>query len=120
MGYRSDVQAVIYPITEGNEAQYNQLKVLMNTAYKEAFDHWVDEFEWDDDKLVLKFSAVGVKWYSSYTDVVQIEALLSGVEELGYAVEFVRLGEDYNDIETRYSEDCSFYLSVRREILSDV
>lgn len=120
MGYRSDVQALVYPTTEGDEAQYNQLKVLMNTAYKEAFDLWVDEFKWDDDKLVLKFSAVGVKWYTSYTDVSRVEAFFCGAEDLGYAVEFVRVGEDYNDIETRYSTDCSYYLSVRREIFSEV
>lgn len=121
MGYRSEVMAVVYSNdAQEPEVHYNRLKLLMNTTYKELLDYWHDSFEWKENNKALRFTAMDVKWYPSYPEVARLEQFLGEIEELDYEVEFVRIGEDYNDVETRYSEGCSYHLSVRREIVSDV
>jgi hypothetical protein len=45
MGYRSDVKALIYPVSgEHNLLNYDKLKTLMNTTFKDVFDAWNDEY----------------------------------------------------------------------------
>jgi hypothetical protein len=123
MGYRSDVTALIYP--DGGEhsaLNYNKLKLLMNTTFKELFDEWggvrefSDGWEWNDDVLVLQFTATSVKWYESYPDVQRFVKFLGEVQELEYQYEFMRVGEEDTDIEYDSTGDANGYLSVRREI----
>ena len=123
MGYRSDVTALIYP--DGGEhsaLNYNKLKLLMNTTFKELFDEWggvrefSDGWEWNDDVLVLQFTATSVKWYDSYPDVQRFVKFLGEVQELEYQYEFMRVGEEDTDIEYDSTGDANGYLSVRREI----
>lgn len=123
MGYRSDVTALIYP--EGgadNLLKYDQLKLLMNTTFKELFEEWGGErefddgWEWDDKHRVLKFSIESVKWYDSYPDVARFSEFLEKIRDLDYEYEIVRVGEDYTDIEFDSTGDSEGYLSVRREI----
>jgi hypothetical protein len=123
MGYRSDVTALIYP--DGGEhsaLNYNKLKLLMNTTFKELFDEWggvrefSDGWEWNDDVLVLQFTATSVKWYDSYPDVQRFVKFLGEVQELEYQYEFMRVGEEDTDIEYDSTGDAQGYLSVRREI----
>ena len=70
MGYRSDVMALVYPLGgEHNLLNYDKLKTLMNTTFKDVFEAWGDDyFTWDDHHRVLKFAANSVKWYDSYLD----------------------------------------------------
>jgi hypothetical protein len=123
MGYRSDVTALIYP--DGGEhsaLNYNKLKLLMNTTFKELFDEWggerefSDGWEWNDDVLVLQFTATSVKWYDSYPDVQRFVKFLGEVQELEYQYEFIRIGEDDTDIESDSTGDANHYLSVSRSI----
>jgi hypothetical protein len=123
MGYRSDVTAIIYP--DGGEhsaLNYNKLKLLMNTTFKELFDEWggvrefSDGWEWNDDVLVLQFTATSVKWYDSYPDVQRFVKFLGEVQELEYQYEFMRVGEEDTDIEYDSTGDANGYLCVRREI----
>lgn len=123
MGYRSEVTALIYP--DGGEhsaLNYNKLKLLMNTTFKQVFDEWGGErefndgWEWNDDVLVLQFTATSVKWYDSYPEVERFVKFLEEVQELEYQYEFIRLGEEDDDMETDSTGDANSYLSVRREI----
>jgi hypothetical protein len=123
MGYRSDVTALIYP--DGGEhsaLNYNKLKLLMNTTFKELFDEWggvrefSDGWEWNDDVLVLQFTATSVKWYESYPDVQRFVKFLGEVQELEYQYEFMRVGEEDTDIEYDSTGDANGYLSVSRSI----
>jgi hypothetical protein len=128
MGYRSDLVVLIYPDVEHSEAapvKYEQLKLLMGTAFKDVV---VDEYfgscmTWIDESHVLKFKLDDVKWYPSYSDVQMFEKMLAvfsgddadGID--GYCTEFIRIGEESNDIELRSSGDnCEYHLQVRSEI----
>ena len=118
MGYRSDVQALIYPAGgEHNLLNYDKLKTLMNTTFKDVSEAWGDDyFTWDDHHRVLKFSANSVKWYDSYPDVAKFTKFLTEVRDLEYEYEFLRIGEDDNDVESDYTGDAENYMYVERTI----
>ena len=118
MGYRSDVKALVYPLGgEHNLLQYEQLKLLMNTTFKDVYEAWGDDyFTWDDKHRVLKFSAESVKWYESYPDVAKFPPFLDALHDLEYEYEFMRIGEDDDDIETNRTGDSESYMYVARTI----
>lgn len=125
MGYRSDVMALIYPEPGGDKsAKFEQLKVLMATTFRGVSDEFGDPYmTWLEDDRVLKFDIRDVKWYPSYPDVQMFEAMLEAFNAAssddipGYCTEFVRVGEETDDVEQRHTgENNEYYLQVRREI----
>jgi hypothetical protein len=117
MGYRSDVQALIYPANgDTNLLEYDKLKTLMNTTFKDVLDTWGDYFAWDDTHRVLKFTANDIKWYAGYPDVDRFTEFLAQVHELEYEYEFIRIGEDTDDIEDDSTGDSNGFLYVSRSI----
>jgi len=109
------------PTLDGEQEKYDQLKVLMGTTFKHVTDEFGDPYmTWQDKDRVLKFDIPDVKWYPSYKDVQMFEAMLSAFanEEIeGYCTEFVRTGEESDDIEERSSgENRQYFLSVRTSI----
>jgi hypothetical protein len=71
------------------------------------------------------FEQDSVKWYPNYAEVIAFtdftRAFLElaegdNAEALEWSYEFVRMGENYDDIETVYSDDCAYLLDVKREI----
>jgi hypothetical protein len=130
MGYRSDVMVLIYPDVDKQEdeaATYEQLKMLMGTTFKDVADVFGEDMTWYDDEHVLKFAIEDVKWYPSFSDVQSFEAMLhtlrgyddDGIK--GYCTEFVRIGEDSDDLEeTHTGENNQYYLQIRRTIECNV
>jgi len=118
MGYRSDVQALIYSLGgEDNLLNYDKLKTLMNTTFKDVFEAWgEDYFSWDDKHRVLKFDANSVKWYDSFPDVAKFTEFLAQVHALDYEYEFIRIGEDDNDVESDRTGDAEGFMYVSRSI----
>jgi hypothetical protein len=130
MGYRSDVVALIYPdetidkTEEDNQAAYDQLKVLMNTTFKNVMDDWASCIQWLDKDRVMKSAIEDVKGYGTYPEVQRFEATretfcdYGNTDEIeGYCVEFIRVGEDIDDVEDRHKGDNNqYYLYVRRSI----
>jgi hypothetical protein len=118
MGYRSDVKALIYPVSsEHSLIEYDKLKTLMNTTFKDVYDYWQDPyFTWDDKHRVLKFDANSIKWYDGYPEVEQFGKFLSDIQELEYEYEIIRVGEEDTDIEYDSTGDAQGYLSVSRTI----
>jgi hypothetical protein len=118
MGYRSDVQALIYPANgDTNLLEYDKLKLLFGTTFKDVFEAWgPDYFSWDDKHRVLKFDANSVKWYDSYPEVASFPKFLADVQELGYEYEFIRIGEEDDDIETDSTGDANGFMYVSRTI----
>ena len=118
MGYRSDVKALIYPQGgEHNLLNYDKLKLIMNTTFKDVWDYWSDDyFKWDDKHRALVFDANSVKWYESYPEVAKFTQFLQQVHELEYEFEFIRLGEEDDDVEADSSGDSEGYLYVSRSI----
>jgi hypothetical protein len=118
MGYRSDVKALIYPAGgEHNLLNYDKLKTLMNTTFKDVLDYWSDDyFTWDDKHRVLKFDANSIKWYDSYPEVTRFIKFLEEAHELEYEYEFIRLGEEDDDVEDDRTGDAEGYMYVSRSI----
>lgn len=117
MGYRSDVTALVYPVSgEDNLMGYEKLKLLMNTSFKDFFESWSEHFEWDDKHRALKFEIESVKWYDGYPDVQRFGKFLTEINKLDYEYEIIRVGEEDTDIEYDSTGDAQGYLCVRREI----
>jgi hypothetical protein len=128
MGYRSNLMVLIYPdIQNPSEEQplYDQLKVLMSTVFKGVSEEFEGYMTWLDSEHVLKFELEDVKWYPSYSDVQMFEKMLAAFkgsgdddEDIkGYCTEFVRVGEDNDDVEEVHTgHNNHYYLQVRRTI----
>ena len=118
MGYRSDVRALIYPANgDTNLLEYDKLKLLMNTTFKNVLDSWGNEsFSWDDKHRVLMFSADSIKWYESFPEVALFPKFLAEVRDLEYEYEFIRIGEEDDDTETDSTGDANGFMYVERTI----
>jgi len=135
MGYRSQVTAVIYPADpadpmshelyeEYEKEKYEALRLVMSTKFEQIMSvepAWFGRCaRWDDEKRYLAFELEGVKWYDSYEDVKAFDAMLVEVAELGYCSEFIRIGEEVDDIEHRFEgEGLKYILNVQRTITID-
>ena len=124
MGYRSDVHALFYTTTK---EEWPLLKLFMDENF--PFD------KLDEPKVIERKHLWGyevkyedVKWYSDYEDVKAFDAfktkylaLLDAQEENGkeWAFEFIRIGEDTEDVECENSMASVGVLSVRRSIEAD-
>lgn len=128
MGYRSVVEAVFY--TRKKE-EYPLLKLYVEEN--------IPKFWRDEDIDCLKplkannvwgchFIAENIKWYTDYSDIREFNEFAEkfvvfseskeGMPEkqLNWAYEFVRLGEQADDVEEHRSDNAEFILCVRREI----
>ena len=121
MGYRSQVKAVFY--TEDKE-KWPVLKLYVEENFPK---------EWSLERIESRhyygyvFSAGDVKWYDSYPDVQAFDAFVDAYRNLidsesstlSWAYEFIRIGEDTKDIETDSEGNCSYLLTVSRQIETD-
>jgi hypothetical protein len=107
MGYRSDVKIVV--IASSKEAMDDLLAVYAMLPEVQKAGGF-EELGWERYELgegrVLTYEADDVKWYDSYDDVTAIMRLLEDVSifnqersEDVYAARFVRVGEQYDDVE---------------------
>ena len=125
MGYRSDVMAAFYV----KDAKYLPiLKVWLTANF--PMQEFGDCIRWFDRGMVL--SEEGVKWYEDDPDVkafdyaVQKYLMLMDEDYTSddypvFSYEFVRVGENYEDIVTEYEGvDCECLLGVSRSITSEV
>ena len=134
MGYRSDVAYTIRFVddhdTNNEQSFYTFLaEAKSNAATAPCFgdDHWAD-VEIDEERLRINFAADDVKWYPSYPSVACHEALIDLADEWAndesnnseIAYRFVRIGEEYEDIEIRSNGNPDFeWLGVSRSIERD-
>jgi hypothetical protein len=121
MGYRSQVAVVIYG-DHRDPKKYELLKTLMNTAFKDVYTEFEANATWHDSKGVLEFAMEDVKWYDSYSDVIAFNAMLVDIDKIeGFNYEFVRIGENADDIDEQYGgNNCEHTLSVTRKIEVDL
>ena len=102
MGYRSDVKYVIqFADQEKRDAFIAVKKMVADEAMKEAIADWDVE---GNDRMIW-FKADGWKWYEGYGVIDAHEKLLDECVEMGGSYRFVRIGENYDDIEERYDGD---------------
>jgi hypothetical protein len=121
MGYRSEVAIKVYGDDEG--------MLEFKKAFDEAHDKLLPEEQgWVDDLMreeevngfednVFTFHAQDIKWYDNYSHVKFFIGLLDHIEDFGINAEFVRIGEDYDDIVTeQYGDNIDYFLGVSRSI----
>lgn len=121
MGYRSEVKAVFYT---KNEEKWPVLKLYMEENFPKE---WSLELIESSHYYGYVFSAGDIKWYESYPDVQAFDAFVDAYRNLidsesstlSWAYEFIRIGEDSTDIETDSEGDCSYLLTVSRQIETD-
>jgi len=123
MGYRSAVHALFYTT---RKEDLPLLKLFMDENYPKDL-HDLEEIS---SNRIYGYEVVyeDVKWYSGYEDVKAFDAfrtkylaLLDAQEENGkeWAFEFVRIGEETEDVECENSMASLGVLSVSRQIECD-
>jgi len=129
MGYRSDVTIAIYgsehviaPLLAA-QRMLSDSAIVADKDYVKSYGFsaplgYGSEFV-KQHMILAEFE--NVKWYESYPDVHRWENLVSEASQNPeICTEFVRIGEESGDIETRYSgDDCAHYIEVFSTINTD-
>ena len=128
MGYRSEVVALFYT----HEQSYGSFKLFFDENFPmEAFKDFgwggIQEFgRGYEPTKGFKIQFNDVKWYSGTPFVDEFYNFLSKFKELAFGVpmpwhyEFIRIGEDRDDIEQHRTEDGEHLLSFNVSIYSEV
>ena len=127
MGYRSDVTIVMYP---KRTEDFNMLKLYVDETFPDKFevhgdDNRIEGFRY----LMLEFDSI--KWYEGYESVDVYTRAFSEWDtmfrdeyepESGtlFHYEFMRIGEDYEDIVYDQSEGSEVILGVDRNAYVNV
>ena len=126
MGYRSAVEAVFYT-RDKEQAPLLKLYVDENFPKNGELRECLTPIK-ANNAWGYHFICEDVKWYDSYESIQAYRDFArnfigfaeskegADAEQLSWAYEFVRLGEEANDIEEERSDDADGILSVRREI----
>lgn len=127
MGYRSDVQAVIYGPSDDMLRFVTASK--MNDKFKPIWTEMKTELHIfttgagkTNATTFLHLNCKDVKWYLTYPDVQAWSALMrEAEEEFDLQYELIRVGEEDGDVERDQSADCDWILGTSRpEIYLDV
>lgn len=134
MGYRSDIAITAY----GNKTKLAELKSFYEDAkgklneeesanLKYIVDASLEDSQkplWNDDGEFF-FYGDNLKWYDGYPTVDLINSVHSKAIELGLAAEFLRIGEQVDDIDEFYDDGddsdsegwgCEYRLQISRSI----
>ena len=120
MGYRSEVTAIFYC---HNQDDYPSMKLFIDENIGGTFEEDITEEE-SNNRKYIKFYLEDVKWYDSYSDVIQFNKFIKAFVELAdddeskltWAYEFVRFGEELNDIEVTESDGANNVMSIHRYV----
>jgi bacterioferritin (cytochrome b1) len=120
MGYRSEVMAIFYC---HNQDDYPSMKLFVEENIGGTFKEDITEEE-SNERKYIKFYLEDVKWYDSYTDVIEFNEFIKAFVELAdddeskltWAYEFVRFGEELNDIEVTESDGANNVMSIHRYV----
>lgn len=134
MGYRSDIDVVFY-VPSASDTAYPLLKLWFDANYPhaEAKDEWCASIDYDEENQAILVGYYDVKWYGGYDHPQAVEKAFDDIDNLTrndtittvteddtdavpfeIAWEFVRIGEDDNDIETRASDNAEYVIAVNR------
>ena len=115
MGYRSQVASIIYDTKEKmdifKKENANLIKVL-----DDEFNDGSLKYLSNADYNFIYLNGNDWKWYSTYKEVKAWHDLMDLAEKKELLVEFVRIGEDYEDIQVDYINNSECYLNVERFI----
>ena len=126
MGYRSDVTIVIYP---KNEKDFAALKLYVDENLPDQFEVHEHGFKY----LLLEIE--GTKWYEGYEEVDVYTRAFSEWEQVFadpnrdptrsehapiFHYEFMRVGEEYEDVVYDCSYGSDHLLNMSREVYIDL
>ena len=120
MGYRSDVKAVFYTTEDRAPA----LKLYVTENFPEDLAGQLKPID-NGHYMGFMFDDRDVKWYPNHPEVIAFNQFVSNYlelaeqEEIQWAYEFVRVGEDSDDVEETHSDHADYQLRVVRSIDSD-
>ncbi len=129
MGYRSEVAIQVSCTHEGVIPFLTRVALEIPEFKPTWFDQMGIRKGKDETHLLWKLH--DIKWYDSYEDIQTMNRFLKLADEIhedeacfpnNYVtgVDFIRIGEDYGDIETKYAS-CDYPIySPRCEIIEDV
>ena len=118
MGYRSEVSSVIYAkkdVMDKFKTDYSDKLKALEVYFENNKDEGMS-YESNSDYDIIFLKGSSWKWYETYTGVKAWHELMDLATERGLSVEFIRIGEDYEDIEVDYINDSECYLNVERFI----
>lgn len=126
MGYRSNVAAAFY-VKDAKHLPV--LKLWLDENF--PMDTFHNSIRWFDRGMMIEEEHV--KWYESYDEVKAFDAAAEKYLELvnndlgveadapSFSYEFVRIGEDDDDVETEYEGfNCEYLIGVSRSITCEV
>jgi len=127
MGYRSCVALMLYGTPDKVDMVEAMLLQKLNPEYDRALFERVKQVHDEEGERTILWTFDDIKWYSeldSYKDAVFSwvhdinEAEPDHERDYKLAVEFVRVGEEYEDNEAAYSDfsDCALCISRKIEI----
>jgi hypothetical protein len=132
MGYRSDVKIVFY-LTHGCTDDpdpdpllpFAALKLWFDETYpvKEAKEEWEAEIEYGSNYILCSY--LDVKWYEGYEHPNNVReafekfsnAFRSDERDHRAQYEFVRIGEEYDDIQLEGSSYNDHRIAVERSMI---
>jgi hypothetical protein len=137
MGYRSEVDVVIY-VPSDSDTAYPLLKLWFDANYphNEAKHDWGAEIKYLQEDRAIMVYYNDVKWYEAYEHPQAVDKMFSEIDALldaltvttvkdgvsqdpnvtpfEIAYEYVRLGEEYQDIEINMSINADCVIAVNR------
>ena len=132
MGYRSQVRSLIYGSKEKlDEFLLLHTMILGSEVFRDFKDsltrYTINTAVYSDELKKMVASVVHVldlrgdswKWYEDYEDVKAWDDLVWEAQEFGLGTEFIRIGEDNNDIVWNTSDDNLGLIAVSRSICDD-
>lgn len=134
MGYRSEVKCVIYGRPEFLDAFIAKHAIQNNSFLSELkeyityglTDRLTFHPDGTSDKIkckVMDFDGSSLKWYDEYDEVQGLTDMLDDIDEnwdKKLDFEFIRVGEEAKDIETKYSRNAYGFLSTSTSITNDM
>lgn len=125
MGYRSDVSLIFYPrLHDENAVPFAALKLWFDENYPhhEAKTEWDANIDAEDGYISVEYH--DVKWYADFDHVKAVneaifkfrETFNADEEHATASHEFVRLGEEVNDIEEDRTHWSDYRMRVERRI----
>ena len=113
MGYRSEVRGVIY----GNPSEVDSFLVEFAEDYKtvEGDTDTLEVIEYNSYKLITMHSDY-CKWYEDYPVVQAWDNLMKNAKKQGLHYEFIRIGDDSDDVVQVQSVDSEGLLQFSRSI----
>ena len=124
MGYRSDVTIIAYP-SKRHTGKFAALKLYVDENLPDKF-----EVVGEGDNRYLHCFIGGVKWYEGYEEVQIYNKVFREWEEMFadpdasqaepiFHYEFLRIGEEYEDVEYQQSYGAYHALNLSREAYID-